>query len=153
LGCILGDFFTNSSGHPVRDTYLRGVLLVFELDRELCADAFIPDPIPGCQMVCFQTKIPIWVNFGGSGDGRCWYILRTLGPFYGLLLYFMGIWYSLWLFGIVFPILVFRTKKNLATLIPLILACTFGRAQEQCAVQARSRIIASLELEARQQWQ
>jgi hypothetical protein len=19
----------------------------------------------GCQMVCFQTKIPIWVNFGG----------------------------------------------------------------------------------------
>jgi hypothetical protein len=24
----------------------------------------------------------------------------TLGPFYGLLLYFMDIWYSSWLFGI-----------------------------------------------------
>jgi hypothetical protein len=22
-------------------------------------------PMQGCQMVCFQTKIPIWVNFGG----------------------------------------------------------------------------------------
>jgi hypothetical protein len=28
----------------------------------------------GCQMVCFQTKIPIWVNFGGFCKGRCWYI-------------------------------------------------------------------------------
>jgi hypothetical protein len=24
------------------------------------------------------------------------YILWTLGPFYGILLYFIGIWYSLW---------------------------------------------------------
>jgi hypothetical protein len=29
----------------------------------------------GCQVVCFQTKIPIWVNFGGSCNGKCWYIL------------------------------------------------------------------------------
>jgi hypothetical protein len=35
LGYILGDFFTNSSGHQ------------------------------GCQIVCFQTKIQIWGNFGG----------------------------------------------------------------------------------------
>jgi hypothetical protein len=41
--------------------------------------------------------------FGGSCNGRCWYILCTLGPFYGLLLYFMDIWYSLWEFGILFP--------------------------------------------------
>jgi hypothetical protein len=44
----------------------------------------------------FKPKIQIWVNFGGSCDGRWWYILWTLGPFYGLLLYFMDLWYSLW---------------------------------------------------------
>jgi hypothetical protein len=39
------------------------------------------------------------------------------GPFYGLLFCFMDIWYSLWKFGIFFPVLVFCTKKNLATLV------------------------------------
>jgi hypothetical protein len=29
----------------------------------------------GCQMACFQTKIPIRVNIGGSCNGRCWYML------------------------------------------------------------------------------
>jgi hypothetical protein len=29
----------------------------------------------------FKPKIQIWVNFGGSCNGRCWCILRTLGPF------------------------------------------------------------------------
>jgi hypothetical protein len=43
-------------------------------------------------------------------------ILRTLGPFYHLLLYVMDIWYSLWKFGTFSPVLVFLTKKNLATL-------------------------------------
>jgi hypothetical protein len=42
-------------------------------------------------MVCFQTKNP---NLGGSFNGRCWYILWTLGPFHDLLFY-------LWTFGIV----------------------------------------------------
>jgi hypothetical protein len=38
----------------------------------------------GCQMVYFQTKKKTFrVNFGGSCNGRCWYI------------YFMGIWYIL----------------------------------------------------------
>jgi hypothetical protein len=41
----------------------------------------------------FKAKIQIWVNFGGSWNGRWWYILWTLGPFYGLLLYFMDIWF------------------------------------------------------------
>jgi hypothetical protein len=36
---------------------------------------------------------------------------------YGLLLYFMDIWYSLWYFGIFFPVLMFCAKKNLATLL------------------------------------
>jgi hypothetical protein len=36
----------------------------------------------------FKPKIQIWVNFGGSCTGRCWYVLRTFGSFYSLLLYF-----------------------------------------------------------------
>jgi hypothetical protein len=44
----------------------------------------------------FKPKIQIWVNFGGSCNGRWWHILLTLCPLYGLLLYFMDIWYSLW---------------------------------------------------------
>jgi amino acid permease len=36
--------------------------------------------------------------------------------FYGHLKYFMAIRYILWSFGIFLPVLVFCTKKNLATL-------------------------------------
>jgi hypothetical protein len=39
----------------------------------------------------FQPKIQIWVNFGGSCNGRCWYILWTFDVFYGRLVYFMDI--------------------------------------------------------------
>jgi hypothetical protein len=31
----------------------------------------------------FRPKIPIWVIFGGSCNGRCWYILWTFGLFCG----------------------------------------------------------------------
>jgi hypothetical protein len=31
----------------------------------------------------FKPKIPIWVSFGGSCDGRCWYILEPFGIFNG----------------------------------------------------------------------
>jgi hypothetical protein len=51
----------------------------------------------------FKPKIQIWVNFGELCNRRCWYTLWTLGPFYGLLLYFMDIWYSSLKFGIFFP--------------------------------------------------
>jgi hypothetical protein len=47
--------------------------------------------------------------------------MEDTGIFYGLLVhfacnvvYFVAIWYILWLFGILFPVLVFCTKKNLA---------------------------------------
>jgi hypothetical protein len=74
----------------------------------------------------FKPKIPIWVNFGGSCDGRFWYILWPLGlsnchlvyfiwsfklPFGTLYLVFqIAIWY-------IFPVLVSFLKKNLATLV------------------------------------
>jgi hypothetical protein len=67
----------------------------------------------------FKVKIPIWVNSGGSCNGRCWYFIWPLGLVYGYLVEFVGIeyvfmviWYSLkalsstymlWLFGIFFP--------------------------------------------------
>jgi hypothetical protein len=44
----------------------------------------------------FKPNVQIWANIGEFCNGRCWYILRTFGPFYGLLLYFMEIWYSSW---------------------------------------------------------
>jgi hypothetical protein len=49
----------------------------------------------------FKQKIPIWVNFGGSYNGRCWYnlwtlhrwILRPFAIFYGYLVFFPLFWY------------------------------------------------------------
>jgi hypothetical protein len=42
----------------------------------------------------FKPKIPIWVHFGGSCNGRCWYILwpfwSILHPF-GIGTYFVAI--------------------------------------------------------------
>jgi hypothetical protein len=64
----------------------------------------------------FKPKIPIWVNFGGSYNGRCLYIICPFGLFYGYLVYFVALWYILWLFGIYFPVMVCCTTKNLATL-------------------------------------
>jgi hypothetical protein len=73
------------------------------------------DYCQGCQMVCFQTKIPIWVNFGGSCNGKARCILRPFGVFYCNWKYLMVVWYILSSFGIFFPVLVFCAKKNPAT--------------------------------------
>jgi mannitol-1-phosphate/altronate dehydrogenase len=35
-----------------------------------------------------KRKIPIWVHFGGSCIGRCWYALLPFGLFYGHVVYF-----------------------------------------------------------------
>jgi hypothetical protein len=52
-------------------------------------------------MFVFEPKIPIWVNFGGSCDGRCWYILWPFGLFDGHLAIFYG------LFGMFYGNLVY----------------------------------------------
>jgi hypothetical protein len=57
-------------------------------------------------MVFFKPKIPIWENFGGSCNGRHWYIfwpfglphrqlgfLWPFGIFNGLLVHFFPLWY------------------------------------------------------------
>jgi hypothetical protein len=46
----------------------------------------------GCQMAYFQTK-----NTGYILES---YAMEDVGTFYGHLVYFMAIWYSLWSFGI-----------------------------------------------------
>jgi hypothetical protein len=65
-----------------------------------------------------NQKKQIWVNFGGSFDGRCCHILWTFGILYDHLLYFtaiyviyfMAIWYILWQFGIFDGYLVYFVK-------------------------------------------
>jgi hypothetical protein len=81
--------------------------------------------IPGLPYCIFSNqKIPIWVNFEGTWNGRCWYIFRPfgifngkVGIFYGTLVYFMAILYILWSSDIFSPVLVCCSKKNLATLL------------------------------------
>jgi hypothetical protein len=65
------------------------------------------------RLFVFKPKIPIWVNFGGSCDGKSWYLLLPFGLFNRHRKYFMAIWS----FGIFLHVLVFCTKKNLATLM------------------------------------
>jgi hypothetical protein len=71
----------------------------------------------GCQMVYFQTKNPYLSTFLRALHRldnvdiffAIWNILRTIGKFYDHLVHFVLIRY-------IFPVLVSRTKKNLATL-------------------------------------
>jgi hypothetical protein len=67
--------------------------------------------------IFFKPKIPIWVNFGGSCNGRCWYIIWSIGLFYGYMVYFVANVYILGLFVMFFPALVYCNKRNLATLV------------------------------------
>jgi hypothetical protein len=64
----------------------------------------------------FKPKTPILGKFWRVLQWKSWYILWPFGLFNCNWKYFMAIWYILWSFGIFFPVLVFCTKKNLATL-------------------------------------
>jgi hypothetical protein len=68
-------------------------------------------------MVCFQTKNPILGKFWRVLQWKMmiyfmdtWSILRSFVIFYGHLVQFVVIWY-------IFPVLIFCTKKILATLL------------------------------------
>jgi hypothetical protein len=65
-------------------------------------------------MFNLRPKIPIWVCFGGAWNGKCWYILRSLGVIYLR----MAIWYNIRPFGIacgrfgtLFPFWYFGQRK------------------------------------------
>jgi hypothetical protein len=53
-----------------------------------------------------KPKIPIWVNFGGSCNGRCWYIIWPFGLFYGCLV-------CLWPFDIFYGYLVYFSRYGM----------------------------------------
>jgi hypothetical protein len=58
----------------------------------------------------FKPNIQIWVNFGGTCNGRCWYILwafglrilRPIGLLCGHLVYFMALGYIFPGFGMLY---------------------------------------------------
>jgi hypothetical protein len=50
----------------------------------------------------FRPKIAIWVNFGGSFNGRCLSILWPFDIFYAHLVYFDEIWYIFPRLGILY---------------------------------------------------
>jgi hypothetical protein len=60
-------------------------------------------------MVYFHTKNPNLGNFWGSWNGTLWSVLWPLGIFYGHLVYFIAIWYSLWY---IIPVLVLDQEKS-----------------------------------------
>jgi hypothetical protein len=42
--------------------------------------------LPGLPGLSDGTKIPIWVNFRGTKNGKCWYSLWQLGLYYDHLI-------------------------------------------------------------------
>jgi hypothetical protein len=65
----------------------------------------------------FTPKISIWVNFGKSCNGTCWYFYANLFYFKAIMVHFMAIRYILWSFSNFSPVLVCCTENNLATLV------------------------------------
>jgi hypothetical protein len=100
-------------------------------------------------MACFQTINPtlakFWsvlqqkmlVNFRVNRPIYCHfvyfvvilYILWSFCIFYGHFVYLVVILYTLWSFWYIIPVLVHRNTKNLATLVPIVSAYSFGKWQ------------------------
>jgi hypothetical protein len=91
LLCFLVNYF-----HFLKYTFRGAATLCLPTFRLLLPQSVIPMYKRVARWFVFKPKIQIWVNFGGSCNVRCWYILRTLGPFYGLMLNFTNICYSSW---------------------------------------------------------
>jgi hypothetical protein len=64
-------------------------------------------------MVSFQTKIQIWVNFGGPSNEKSWYILWLFGIYCDFLVPIFYGDFGFWFISLLFGILI---KKNLAAL-------------------------------------
>jgi hypothetical protein len=49
--------------------------------RAFVAAAFVINEVDNkvARWFVFKPKIPIWVNFGGPWNGKCWYILWPFG--------------------------------------------------------------------------
>jgi hypothetical protein len=68
--------------------------------------------------VVFKPKIPVWVNFGGSCNGKCWHILCSVEIIYGHLVYFyVHLIYVYCGRFVNFTHFAYCSEKNLATLM------------------------------------
>jgi hypothetical protein len=92
----LGEVSFAQSGHPdpwrfdhPSEIFTAGRTSFYENRFHLCTRV--------ARWLVFKPKMPIWVNFGGSCDGRCWYVLWPFGLFYShlaCLTGFFGIFYG-----------------------------------------------------------
>jgi hypothetical protein len=82
------------NGHLVQFKAVCGYLVCIDFPVLVCCDLrlyFIGQDLQGnaalksriARWFIFKPKFTIWVNFGGSCNGRCWYILRRSDTFYG----------------------------------------------------------------------
>jgi hypothetical protein len=74
-------------------------------------------PMQGCRMVYFQTKKSQLGKFWRALQWKMFVYFTGIGVLYGILIYLMDILNVLWQFGIFPRVLVYCTKKNLATLL------------------------------------
>jgi hypothetical protein len=77
-----------------------------------------PSPTRVARWFVFKPKIQIWVNFGGPCNERCWLILWPFDLFYCHFVYLMVISYILWIFGYIFPILLYIVPGKIWQLCP-----------------------------------
>jgi hypothetical protein len=47
----------------------------------MCAAVFAADLVRVARWFVFKPKIPKWLNFGGTCNGKYWYILWSFGIF------------------------------------------------------------------------
>jgi hypothetical protein len=80
-----------------------------------------------CQIVHFQNKNSNLGKFWKDLQLKMLVFLWTFCLLYGQMVYFMDIWYILWSLGTyIFPVLVYCTDKNLATLMKIRAMDTFS---------------------------
>jgi hypothetical protein len=90
MGANLGSFYFRLFSH-----HSTALPLWLPFGEKINEKQIIPDLLssPGPELpdaIFSKPKIPIWVHFGGSCIGRCWYIY-----FMAKLVYKMVIWYIL----------------------------------------------------------
>jgi hypothetical protein len=111
---IISRYFKATKGHNYEPHFEQ---ITHVLSVNIVRNGFMKSaPVQGCQMVCFQTKNPNLGKFWRTLDWKMLIyfmdnrnILWPLGTFSVDLVHFVLIWY-------IFPVLVSRTNKNLATL-------------------------------------
>jgi hypothetical protein len=79
-----------------KDFFFQPTAIITVCPSQLMRQKFLTGESRVARWFVFKPKIQIWVKFGGSCTGRCWFILWTLGIVRGNLVYFsrFGILYE-----------------------------------------------------------